>query len=125
MCGRYGFASIIFLCLILFQEQLKLKDTPEGTSKPETGSTVKQFEALKQVSSLVAMFQQEALNEKQTRLLAQLKALEKVHVFINDRLFPCFSFEAVSIILKGHFGPNFRTTPYFIIHAVSLYVVLC
>lgn len=46
--------------------------------KPEPGLTEEQVETLKQVSSLVAMFQQEALNEKQTRLLAQLKALEKV-----------------------------------------------
>ena len=46
--------------------------------KPEPGLTEEQVETLKQVSSLVAMFQQEALNEKQTRLLAQLKAIEKV-----------------------------------------------
>lgn len=46
--------------------------------KPEPGLTEEQVETLKQVSSLVAMFQKEALNEKQTRLLAQLKALEKV-----------------------------------------------
>lgn len=46
--------------------------------KSEPGLTEEQVETLKQVSSLVAMFQQEALNEKQTRLLAQLKALEKV-----------------------------------------------
>lgn len=46
--------------------------------KIETGLSEEQLETLKQVSSLVAMFQQEALNEKQTRLLAQLKALEKV-----------------------------------------------
>ena len=46
--------------------------------KVETGFSEEQVETLKQVSSLVAMFQQEALNEKQTRLLAQLKALEKV-----------------------------------------------
>ena len=47
-------------------------------SKAELGLTEEQMETLKQVSSLVGMFQQEALNEKQTRLLAQLKALEKV-----------------------------------------------
>lgn len=46
--------------------------------KSEPGLTEEQVETLKQVSSLVAMFQQEALNEKQTRLLAQLKVLEKV-----------------------------------------------
>ena len=46
--------------------------------KIETGLFEEQLQTLKQVSSLVAMFQQEALNEKQTRLLAQLKALEKV-----------------------------------------------
>lgn len=46
-------------------------------SKAELGLTEEQVETLKQVSSLVGMFQQEALNEKQTRLLAQLKALEK------------------------------------------------
>ena len=51
--------------------------------KPEPGLTGEQVEALKQVSSLVAMFQQEALNEKQTRLLAQLKALEKVRLALN------------------------------------------
>lgn len=55
------------------QSQKKDKD-----NKPEPGLTEEQVETLKQVSSLVAMFQQEALNEKQTRLLAQLKALEKV-----------------------------------------------
>lgn len=50
----------------------------QDKSKAELGLTEEQVETLKQVSSLVGMFQQEALNEKQTRLLAQLKALEKV-----------------------------------------------
>ncbi|CAH3139171.1 unnamed protein product, partial [Porites lobata] len=49
----------------------------QDKSKAELSLTEEQVETLKQVSSLVGMFQQEALNEKQTRLLAQLKALEK------------------------------------------------
>ncbi|CAH3017184.1 unnamed protein product [Porites evermanni] len=52
----------------------------QDKSKAELGLTEEQVETLKQVSSLVGMFQQEALNEKQTRLLAQLKALEKTQV---------------------------------------------
>lgn len=66
--------------LLLFKEPQKLVENQEQNKdhKPEPGLTEEQVETLKQVSSLVAMFQQEALNEKQTRLLAQLKALEKV-----------------------------------------------
>lgn len=57
-------------------------------NKAEPGLTEEQVETLKQVSSLVAMYQQEALNEKQTRLLAQLKALEKVRFefFIESKI---------------------------------------
>ena len=55
------------------ENQLQDKDR-----KPESGVTEGLVERQKQTSSLIEMFQQEALNEKQTRLLAQLKALEKV-----------------------------------------------
>lgn len=55
------------------ENQLQDKDR-----KPESGVTEGLVERQKQASSLIEMFQQEALNEKQTRLLAQLKALEKV-----------------------------------------------
>ncbi|RMX50864.1 hypothetical protein pdam_00017249 [Pocillopora damicornis] len=54
------------------ENQLQDKDR-----KPESGVTEGMVERQKQASSLIEMFQQEALNEKQTRLLAQLKALEK------------------------------------------------
>ena len=61
----------------IFKEPQKFVQN-QKKDKPEPGLTEEQVETLKQVSSLVAMFQKEALNEKQTRLLAQLKALEKV-----------------------------------------------
>ncbi|XP_078365801.1 uncharacterized protein LOC144650037 isoform X2 [Oculina patagonica] len=57
--------------------QFEENQKQDKANKPEPGLSEEQVETLKQVSSLVAMFQQEALNEKQTRLLAQLKALEK------------------------------------------------
>jgi len=50
----------------------------DTVNKAELGLTEEQVETFKKVSSLVTIFQQEALNEKQIRLLAQLKALEKV-----------------------------------------------
>lgn len=50
----------------------------DTVNKAELGLAEEQVETFKKVSSLVTMFQQEALNEKQIRLLAQLKALEKV-----------------------------------------------
>jgi len=62
---------------LIFKEPQKFAQN-QKKDKPEPGLTDEQMETLKQVSSLVAMFQQEALNEKQTRLLAQLKAIEKV-----------------------------------------------
>lgn len=89
---------VLFLrCIKLMKETLNFKGSPkqrihfnfpelptfeahqeQDKSKAELGLTEEQVETLKQASSLVGMFQQEALNEKQTRLLAQLKALEKV-----------------------------------------------
>ena len=65
---------------LIFKELQTFVETQkqDKANKREPGLNEEQVETLKQVSSLVAMFQQEALNEKQTRLLAQLKAIEKV-----------------------------------------------
>lgn len=60
-----------------FPVTAKENQFPDNDRKPEPGVIEGQMEKQKHASSLIEMFQQEALNEKQTRLLAQLKALEK------------------------------------------------
>ena len=46
---------------------------------------------LRQISSLVAQFQQEAQNEKESRVQAQIQAQEKVSTFTEQTLLFCIS----------------------------------
>ena len=65
------------------------KNSGGTESKPSDGSvaTADEHEVFRRVSSLVAKYQEQAITEKQSRVFAQLQAMEKVGTSLRSGRF--------------------------------------